>query len=141
MNNKAKGEISEAQIIARLVKLGIPVSVPFGNNQRYDLVIDVNNNLLKVQCKTARKVGNGTISFHTCSRNGSYRKGKTYHGQIDIFLIYDYETDEVYCVPVELSGTSHFYLRIENSKIFNPNINWAKDFTFEKWLEKQASIV
>ena len=38
-----------------LNRKGIPISLPYGDNQRYDLIIDHNNKLSKVQIKTCLK--------------------------------------------------------------------------------------
>ena len=53
-NTKAIGEISEAMILAEFLKAGIPVLMPFGDNQRYDMVVEAGGQFLNVQCKTAR---------------------------------------------------------------------------------------
>ena len=46
--NKQKGDIGEAKCLAKMIELGIPVSLPFGDNQRYDMIIDVNGELKKI---------------------------------------------------------------------------------------------
>ena len=52
-NNKTKGERSEAIIIAKLLEVGYGVLTPFGDNRRYDLVIeDADGKFWRVQCKT-----------------------------------------------------------------------------------------
>jgi len=69
MNNihpKAVGEKTEAIIIAELIKKDYVVLLPFGDNQRYDLVIHHNNEFIRVQCKTGR-LRNGAIVFNTIS--------------------------------------------------------------------------
>ena len=49
---------------------GFAISVPFGENTRYDLVIDDGVRLLRVQCKTGR-LRNGSIFFATCSTSAT----------------------------------------------------------------------
>ena len=51
MNSKDKGNIGEAIMLAEFIKRGIQVSIPFGDNARYDLIIDLNGKLYKVQVK------------------------------------------------------------------------------------------
>ena len=60
------GERSEAVIFAELVKRGHRVLIPYGNNHRYDLVIDVGGRFLRAQCKTGR-LRDGVIRFNTVS--------------------------------------------------------------------------
>ena len=49
MNPKEKGEITEYIIIAQLLKDGFSVSKPCGDSQRYDLLVDVESKILKIQ--------------------------------------------------------------------------------------------
>lgn len=62
MNSKRKGEISEAVVISELLKRNLTVSVPFGENARYDLVVDDDGDFERVQCKTG-SLKNGGYSF------------------------------------------------------------------------------
>ncbi len=40
MNASRKGDETEAVILSRLMTFGVSVSVPFGDSDRYDLVVD-----------------------------------------------------------------------------------------------------
>src|SRR5260370_37668620 len=52
-NNKTIGERSEAIIIAKFLEVGYGVLTPFGDNRRYDLVIEgADGNFYRIQCKT-----------------------------------------------------------------------------------------
>jgi PD-(D/E)XK endonuclease len=52
-----KGAIAETAIVAAATKLGIPVLRPVAEGGRYDIVLDVDGQLLKVQCKWAPRKG------------------------------------------------------------------------------------
>ena len=113
MDTNYKGDLSETAILARLIELGCSVSIPWGHNQRYDLIVDVKGMLFKAQCKTGR-LRNGTIEFDSCSR---YRnKEKDYTGQIDWFLVYCPDTKQVYKVPIDQIVGPKIYLRIDPYK-------------------------
>ena len=58
-----KGAIAEAAIAAEAVKLGIDGLRPFVEGGRYDLVFDVGDRLLRVQCKWAEREG-GVVDVH-----------------------------------------------------------------------------
>lgn len=47
VNTKAIGEISEAVILAEFLRAGFPVLFPFGDNQRYDMVVEANGGFLR----------------------------------------------------------------------------------------------
>lgn len=129
MNNpKEVGEKTEAAILNHYIQRGIPVSIPWGNNQRYDLVIEEDGKLLKAQCKTG-KYKNGVITFPTSSKSGGKIR-KTYTGQIDCFLVYCDELKKVYRVSIEGATTNSMSLRVDPLKKFGPKINirWAKDY-------------
>jgi len=52
-----KGNIAETAIVAAAYRLGIHVSRPLGEGQRYDLVFDWGDRLERIQCKWARRKG------------------------------------------------------------------------------------
>ncbi len=99
-NHKAIGERSEAIIIAKLLEVGYGVLTPFGDNGRYDLVIeDADGNFFRIQCKTGWIESDGAyIEFATASTYYHTRAGRTgygrkdYRGQVDYFTIYCPET-------------------------------------------------
>ena len=67
MTTKEIGDISEAKILAKLLNDGYIVLLPFGENKRYDLVVNHNNKFIKIQCKTASNISNNRITFYPCS--------------------------------------------------------------------------
>lgn len=58
-NTTYKGEITECMVLARLVQLGYHCLRPWGHDCRYDIAIDDDGKLVRVQCKTARYVEKG----------------------------------------------------------------------------------
>jgi hypothetical protein len=98
------GDRSTMAIMFALHLEGYPVLVPFGENTRYDLVIDTGSSLRRVQCKTGR-LRNGAIIFRTCSSYGHHPNPKVirrdYEGQIEDFAVYCPELGAVYLIPIE----------------------------------------
>lgn len=123
MNPKAKGERSEAAVLARLLKNGYAVALPFGNNQRYDLLVEDKDKFWKVQVKTGR-IRKGAIEFNNFSTAGGRGK-KRYTGQIDYFFIFVPETDKVYKVPIDGPKAKLWIHPVRKKKVI-----WAKDFEF-----------
>lgn len=120
--------MTEGIIIAHLLKLGYSVAMPFGDNQRYDLIVDDSGALLRAQVKTGR-VLKGCVVFGTCSINGFTGKKTSYTGQIEIFLVYCPQLGKVYRVPVEAVGIREGILRVEPTKGGpKSTIRWAKDY-------------
>ena len=111
------GDRTTLAVVLALRALGFIVSEPFGENARYDLVIDDGERLARVQCKTGR-LRLGAVNFATCSCYGHHRNPgqarRTYIGQIDYFAVYCRETTGVYLVPVEhIPNRSVAMLRVD----------------------------
>ncbi|MGH2495014.1 MAG: group I intron-associated PD-(D/E)XK endonuclease [Ktedonobacteraceae bacterium] len=127
------GEISESAIITRFLQLGYVVLIPYGGNQRYDLVIeDAGGHFWRIQCKTGRIDEESTaIRFSTSIRNvtGKNKQSRNYRGQCDYFAIYNETLNKVYLVPVDQVGTTSGVLRLTIRKNNQEkNTFWAKDY-------------
>jgi PD-(D/E)XK endonuclease len=101
---KAIGDRTTLAIMLALRQAGYLLLVPFGENSRYDLVIDDGLRLARVQCKTGR-LRSGAVLFNTCSSYAHHPNPKLrrrdYSGEIDFFGVYCAETGGVYLVPIE----------------------------------------
>lgn len=96
---KGVGEKSTAQIIARMLAADKVVLMPFGDNQRYDIVVDEDGKLIRVQCKTACFKGEYFV-FSTCSTNWNTKRIRGYKGEADLFLVYEPVGKEIYVFNV-----------------------------------------
>jgi PD-(D/E)XK endonuclease len=100
---KAKGDRSTLAIMLALHEAGYGLLVPFGENTRYDLVIDDGVRLARVQCKTGR-LRNGSVLFNSCSSYAHHPNPRVvkrdYQGQIDYFAVFCPETRQSYLVPI-----------------------------------------
>jgi hypothetical protein len=136
-NHKAIGERSEAMIMAKLLEVGYSVLTPFGDNSRYDLVIeDADGQFWRVQCKTGWVENDGAyIQFKTASSYYHTKAGRMshgsrdYRGQVDYFAAYCPRTGKVYLIPVDHVGTVHASLRLlPTVNKQEKNVRWAKDY-------------
>jgi hypothetical protein len=100
---KSIGDRSTLAIMTALRGAGYAVLVPFGENTRYDLVIDDGAKLGRIQCKTGR-LRKGAVIFRACSSYAHHPNPKVvrrdYLGEIDYFAVYCPETAGVYLVPL-----------------------------------------
>ena len=104
------GDLGESKDLHEFVKLEIPVSIPFGNNLPYDLVIDCCGRLYKVQVKTISRVSDsGVLNFelsqsvylrNICTSNDSICYSLE---DVDLFFLYCVETDD--CILIENKDT------------------------------------
>ncbi len=136
---KWKGDASEALVLWRLVDAGIRVLIPWGDNARYDLVVEIGDRYLRIQCKTGR-LRNGYVVFLTY---GTSRNGRHYRylpGEIDYYAIRCQETGAVYLVPYEEAGSSPSpQLRID---VPRPNSTGGRQIAGVRWAAKyEANVV
>ena len=134
-NTKQTGDETEARIIAALIEAGYSTAVPFGDNDRYDLVLDTGDELLRVQCKTGW-VEDDVIRFKTASKTtvDGVETMNDYDGTIDSFAVRCKDTDALYWVPVEDAGKKSTYLRITEPEIDHPNVKMAETYRFDEQL-------
>src|SRR4051795_12695464 len=130
---KAKGDKSTLAVIVALREIGYDVLIPFGENARYDLVIDDGHRLARVPCKTGR-LRKGAILFATCSCYWHHRNPqsarRSYSGEVDYFAVYCRETGGVYLVPmndlpVKVQGTLRVTSPRNSQKV---GIRFAADY-------------
>ena len=102
-SNKEKGNAGLGIAIAYYSANGYTVSIPLNDTQDYDLIVDKNNFLKKVQvkatsCKT--KYNRYQVALKSCGGT----KGETYKTIIDtkideVFVVTD--TMEMFIIPIE----------------------------------------
>jgi hypothetical protein len=100
-NPKQVGTVTEARVFAALVAEFDTVLLPFGDNSRYDLVVEHRGTFLRVQCKTARLLADGVIQFPTVSSQ-AHRGGthQNYVGQVDFFGVASDHDPRIFLVPI-----------------------------------------
>lgn len=124
------GQRSEGAILAQFVRHGYRVLLPFGVNQRYDLVLDGGRGFSRVQCKTGR-LRDGAIQFSAQSvqSNTACTRVKAYTGEVDLFAVYCPDNDRVYVIPAEEVPATAMYLRVEPPRNRQrKGVRWAEDY-------------
>ena len=61
MDKKTKGSIAEHKVILACIERNATVSIPIGDNDAYDLIVDVNEILYRVQVKSAYVSNKGRL--------------------------------------------------------------------------------
>lgn len=140
LSAKEKGNLTELQCITAFYELGYQVSIPYGENSRYDFIADVNGKLIRVQVKTSnlKRGTQGAISFATVSTriNSTQNITRRYtKNEIDYFATY--WNNQCYLIPIEETASREKTLRFEppaNGQI--KGITFAKDYELEVQLAK-----
>ena len=138
MNTKKIGNIGEAKTLAKFVELGIPVYIPFGDNESADLIVEFNGKLNKIQCKTTDKVKDGIIIWNIKSvvvTGGTKWKTHKYtEDEVDYFSLYCKELDLLLLVPIQAISARtalSFTYPYREVKSAHSQRNF-EDFLFEK---------
>jgi hypothetical protein len=121
---------TEAAILAEMVRRGYSVLVPFGTNQRYDLVLDMGGKFVRAQCKTGR-LKDGVIIYATKSVRSNRKEilVRNYAGEIEIFLVHCPEIGGIYAVPVDEAPEGYGSLRVDPTRNGQKErIRWARDY-------------
>ena len=116
------------------MKLGYDVYRPLNDGTRYDLIIDIDGRLLRVQCKWGSRRGD-VISIHCCrsrrTATGHLKRAYT-AGEVDAFGIYCAELDRCYLLPIDgFSGQKQIRLRLAPARNNQrEGIHWAEAYEF-----------
>jgi hypothetical protein len=137
MNTSRRGDITEIKVAAKLMEMGYSVSIPFGDSDKYDLVLDFDNQLLRAQVKTGT-INSGTVQFNSSRRVYDKEKetkrgansSEPYKEDIDLFIIYTEKIDSYHVCSLEDTAKSCTKIRIEEpSRNKNdPRIRWEEDY-------------
>lgn len=138
MNSKRIGNIGEAKVLAKFVEMGIPIYIPFGDDEKADLVAEFNGKLNKIQVKTSIKSKNGCSIFDLTSStahrtNGGRRKYS--NSEIDYFALYSLDRDKIYLMKAPDNPITAITIRFEDTKSGKKiGVNYESDFLIENIL-------
>lgn len=128
MHTKTIGSIGEAKVLSKFLEYGYDVYLPFGENSRADMIIDIGGNLLKIQVKTSTRIINGCAAFKLVASTWHNNNGSSHvytENEIDYFVLYSIPLDELYMIHVNESPDTCIYIRhsatknLQKSKIRN----------------------
>lgn len=139
LDSKKKGNLTEMQCMAAFMAENCGVSVPFGDNSKYDFIADVDGQLLKIQVKTSSisKNAENAIKF-SCRSTHLNCKGvqnvRYTKDEIDYFATY--YNSQCYLVPIT-ECSAEKTLRFEPPKNGQQNkITYAHEYALDKQLKK-----
>lgn len=114
MHKKTKGTIAEMSVAAHLIENGWHVSLPIGENNRYDLVAERDGRFARIQVKYVTPK-NGALEVN-CKSSNNWSVLHYTAKEIDVIAVYDGCKKSIYFVPVGKINRSSFKIRIDESK-------------------------
>ena len=142
MNSKNKGNLGEVKTLSKFIELNIPVYLPFGDNERADLIAEFDGKLNKIQVKSASMRPNGTCAFPFYSfsnakgNNGKGYKKLFYGNEIDYFVLYNLTLDKIMIYKnnnLNQSGITIRYIKTRNNQSIG--VVYFDEYSFEKLLK------
>ena len=105
MNTKQLGNLTELQCMTYLYGLGYSISIPFGNADKYDLILDINDKLYKIQIKHSSEYlddqGEAEYIKFKCTwqshNTHGYERTKYQEHEIDFFATF--YNEQCYLIP------------------------------------------
>lgn len=135
---KQKGNLTELQCLTAFYEQGCHVSIPYGENSRYDMIVDVNGKLIRVQVKTSSLKHNDSNAIEFSCRssyiNSTGVKNVRYNAnEIDYFATY--WNDKCYLIPISECSTAKTIRFAPPKNGQKSGISFAKDYELSKQLE------
>ena len=133
MDANQRGAIAETAILHEATKRGIVVYLPAVDGARADMIFKAGASLLRVQCKSARLLGEVVeVRARTCRRgpNGTYIRGRYAPDEVDAIAAYCMGNDTCYFLPLSLFAsqvTLHLRLRAARNNQ-RRLVHWADDY-------------
>lgn len=138
LSTKAQGAQTELQCLTYLHGLGYDVSIPWGDNARYDFVLDVNHKLYKIQVKTSHKMEEGVYRFQTRSTYVNSQGNRTANyteDEVDFFATFI--EGKCYLIPLNETSKREKVMRFVEPKNNQRNgITFAQEYLAETQLSK-----
>ena len=131
-----KGLTTELKCMEKFIEYGFIVSVPYGNNSRYDLLLDGGKgHYIRIQCKTAHSNENGSYTINTANSVSTISKRRIkYYDNTQIDFIASIIENQLVIIPVDLiSNCKSKVFRAELPKYGSKSTcNLIEDYTVEK---------
>ena len=144
LSTDQKGAIAESAIVLEAIKLGVGVYRPVTEGERYDLILDTGERLLRIQCKWGSvQRGAVVVRCYSCRRViDGMRVRKYTSDEIDAIAVYCHEVRSCYLLPMTMvRDRRHIFLRIAGSlNNQRRGVNWARDFEFEARLRDFGAV-
>jgi len=137
-NTKKIGNLTELQCATRLYELGASISIPFGNSEKYDLLMDYNDKIYKIQCKHATEYDDGAyIKFKATwlgHNNTGYSRHQYQANEVDYFATF--YNGECYLIP-QNECSNEKSLRIKPTKNNQKKgVSFLEDYKAEEVLKQ-----
>ncbi len=142
MPPKARGEVAEARLVAKLMEMGLTVAKPFGDSAKWDLIVEARGKVSRLQLKsTWIKGGNDYYNVTTGPAKGyrSHRLRPYGADEIDFLVAYIAPEETWFVFPVSVVQTTAVNITMRPNSRFAPyRERWDLLFSFNPTRAKPA---
>ena len=139
-DTKQKGLITELQCQTFFTQLGYNVSIPLGEDCRYDMIVDVEGKLIKVQVKTCHlNSTNSGINFSTRSTQGGNTSHETQSKRYNINDVDYFATfweNQCYLIKIDDCQGADRTLSFKQEKVNQADVYFIENYKAEKTLQR-----
>ena len=131
------GITTELIVAQKFIEKGYIISIPYGNNSRYDMIVDTDKDCYRIQVKHASLNDNGSYTVNTSNTvSTTVGNSRKYYTKKDVDFIVTVIEDQLVVIPVEMIEHSQ-------SKVFRTvlpkygtksNCNLIEDFSVERYI-------
>lgn len=135
-NTLIRGDVTELQCILSFQERGYYCSIPFSGSCRYDIVVDINNKLYRIQCKSSTfHEEDGTLRMKALRSTTNTRQTTHYkYTKDEIDYFYTFWNGYGFLIPVEEVSTEK-YLRVKKPQHIQSTMSIASDYLLDNVLE------
>lgn len=135
-----KGLITELDCQSFFTSLGYNVSVPIAQDCRYDMIVDIEHQLYKIQIKTSRPntTQSAGLIFNTVSSRMNHTEGniKTKYSEEDVDFFATSFEGQIYLLPIECcQGTEKKLVKTQAVQSNQP-MDLMEDYEGEKVIQR-----
>jgi len=99
LSTKARGELSQLTFLYRAAHKGFMVSEPYGDNLRYDAIVDNGHRLSRIQVKSSGKEISPGRYHVNCGRRLGLGAVPYEKGEVDFLAVHLHREDVWYIIP------------------------------------------
>jgi hypothetical protein len=104
LTNRQRGNLAELAFMRKAATLGFSVAKPWGEGERYDVIVRVENVCWRVQVKSVLAKRQGRLHYRIKTSGQDRRKGYTFYSanEIDFLVAYVFPEDLWYVFPASV---------------------------------------
>lgn len=132
-----RGDVNELQCILDFQKRGYYCSIPFSGSCRYDVIVDINDKLYKIQCKSSTYSENeGVLKMNATHSTTNTQKTTRYiYSDNEVDYFYTSWKEYGFLIPIQEVSTEK-YLRVDIPKNgIQSTMSIASDYLIDNVLE------